>query len=68
MFNLFYFMHESSGNTDGRVFGCPRIKRGAPDLLVSQAGWLMKPLVDKSISLVANNVELIFNGGDWADI
>lgn len=32
-------MHESRGNADRRVFVCPRIKRGAPDLLAfKQAG------------------------------
>lgn len=30
-------MHESRGNADCRVFGCPRIKRGAPDLRVIQS-------------------------------
>ncbi len=40
MLNEFYFMHESRGNAHCRVFGCPRMKRGAPDLRVIQAGWL----------------------------
>lgn len=32
-------MHESSGNADSRVFGFPRMKRDAPDLRVTRAGW-----------------------------
>lgn len=61
-------MHESRGNADGRVFGCPRIKRGAPDLRVIQAGCLMKPLANKSIRLVTNTVKFSFNGDDWTEI
>lgn len=40
MLNWFYFVHESRSDTDRRVFDCPRMKRGAPDLRLSHAGWL----------------------------
>lgn len=60
-------MHGSRGNADRRVFGCPRIKRGAPDPRVIQAGCLRltKPLANKSTCLFANGVEFSLNGGLW---
>lgn len=48
------------GNADRRVFGCPRMKRGAPDLPChsgSRLARLMKP-ANKSISLVAKRCQV----------
>lgn len=38
--NWFYFVHDTRGNAERGAFGCPRMKRGAPDLRVIRAGWL----------------------------
>lgn len=64
-----FYVHGSRRNAGGRVFECPRTKRGAPDLRVIQAArpgsWSRWPT---NPSVTAKRAQLCFKGNRWLEM